>query len=324
MSNIESNIPAVMNNENIQSFGKIMNIMQHELNTRNLEYLELQNMAAQDDGRIVFDIQTLDARSGKIYVVHVDFMQSAPSLYQFMDCVYGSGSTSDLKILIYDSDNLTDDSTTHAKFYYVTRLINKCNAVSIPFEIIDYRNPLERSDLSGHWSMENPETVKRFITAGPLPAKRDILRMAFWAIFYNIYSDSKYSELHELHPDRSFEICILGNLCIFVRWTDSGIYYVISDNHGSEYISWLWENKISRLEKYADSMLSTYRDGVNSCICFQVNPTPIQNLPEMTWRDLYRLGAELHEGASNLKTTVSDAWRWYEFETKQIKDISVQ
>ena len=43
MSNHESCNQAVMNNGNIQSFGKIINIMLNELKSRNLEYMELQN-----------------------------------------------------------------------------------------------------------------------------------------------------------------------------------------------------------------------------------------------------------------------------------------
>ena len=197
MSNIELSNQTVIHNANIQSFGKIVNIVQQELDERNLEYLEFQNIDAQDKGRIVFDIQTLDQKAGKTYVVHVDFMHSAPGVYQFLDCVYGSGSASDLKYLIYDSSPMVDDEITHAKFYFVTRMINKCNAVGIPFKIIDYQNPLEKSNLVDHLSKENPDTVKQHIESGPLPSKWDILRMAFWSILYNTNSGNIYSELHQ-------------------------------------------------------------------------------------------------------------------------------
>jgi hypothetical protein len=323
MTNIESNNQAVMHNNNIMPLVNIMNIVKQDLNTRNLEYLTFQNITGQDAGRIVLDVQTRDQKTGKIYVVHVDFMQTAPGVYQFLDCVYGSGSASDLKYLIYDSSPMVDDEMTHAKFYFVTRMINKCNAVGIPFKIIDYQNMLEESDLVDHLSKENPETVKQYIESGPLPAKSDILRMAFWAILYNTNSENIYSELHQLHSDRSSEINISGNLCVFVKWTDEGIYYVIADTHGSAFISWLWEGRSRHMGNYADSTMSTYRDGVNSFIYCQVNQMAIQKMQEMNWMNMMSLGAELHNGAYRMTSLVRDALRQYEIETRQVKDHSV-
>jgi hypothetical protein len=309
MSNIELSNQTVIHNANIQSFGKIVNIVQQELDERNLEYLEFQNIDAQDKGRIVFDIQTLDQKAGKTYVVHVDFMHSAPGVYQFLDCVYGSGSASDLKYLIYDSSPMVDDEITHAKFYFVTRMINKCNAVGIPFKIIDYQNPLEKSNLVDHLSKENPDTVKQHIESGPLPSKWDILRMAFWSILYNTNSGNIYSELHQLRGERSSKINVSGDICVFVQWTDDGIHYVISDKHGSDFISWLWQNRTERLERLTD--LSSYRDGANSCICCEVNKITVQKMLEMHWVDLTSLGDELYNGSFHLAAIVKDALRQY-------------
>ena len=104
MSNHESSNQSVMNNVNIQPLGKIINIMLKELKSRNLEYMELQNWRTQEKKRIVFDMLTTDLNSKKNCVVHVDFIQTFPTVEQFLDCVYGSGSTSDIKIIIYDDN----------------------------------------------------------------------------------------------------------------------------------------------------------------------------------------------------------------------------
>ncbi len=318
----ESNNQTVMNNNNVLSFVNIVNLVIQELNTRNLEYPTFQNVACQDAGRIIFDIEAHDQKVGNKYVVHVDFVQSIPSVYQFIDCIYGSGSASDLKYLIYDSSTWVDDEITHAKFYFVTRLINKCNAIGIPFKIIDYEYLQEESHLVEHRSKENPEIVRQHIESEPLPSKLDILRMAFWAILYNTNSEYIYTELHQLHSDRSSEINISGNLCVFVKWTDEGIHYVIADTHGSAFISWLWENRSQHLGQYADSAMSTYRDGVKSFICCQVNETAIQKMQEMNFAEVLSLGAELHDGAYRVASIVREALRQYEIVTRQFRDRS--
>jgi len=324
MTNNESNNQTVMHNTNIMSFVNIVDIVKQELNTRNLEYLTFQNVACQDAGRIIFDIEARDQKAGNKYVVHVDFMQCAPGVYQFLDCVYGSGSASDFKYLIYNSFSMVDDEITHAGFYFVTRLINKCNAVGIPFKILDYHNLKKESDLVDHLSKESPETVKRYIESGPLPTRLDILRMAFWAILYNTNSEKIYTELHQLHSDRSSEINISGNLCVFVKWTDEGIYYVIADTQGSAFISWLWEKRSEHLGEYADLPMSKYRDGVKSFICCQVDQAALHRLQEMNWMEMLSLGARLHDGADRITSIVRSAFRQYEAETKQVKHRSVQ
>ena len=206
-----------------------------------------------------------------------------PTVEQFLDCVYGSGSTSDIKIIIYD-DNYLEDSTFKewTELYFVTRLINKCNAVSIPFDIIGYNHPLDKSILEHHYTFEfNPEAVESYLQSGPLPAKWDIQRMAFWAIFYNTNHEmTEQYELHRLQPDRSLGFQILDDLGVFVKWIEDGIFYVITDSNNSEFIPWFWKNRKQVFWKeLSRSSMSTYRDGVSSFICLTVNDTPIHKLP---------------------------------------------
>ena len=332
MSNLESSNQVVMNNGYIQPLGKIINIMVNELKSRNLEYMELQNLRVPDKNRIVFDILTIDLNNGRKCIVHVDFIQAFPTVEQFLDCVYGSGSTSDLKIIIYDDHypHIYNGPREESAFYFVNRMIEKCNAVNIPFELIRYHNPSDRTDLSWFFfSPENRQSVKAHLQSGPLPTKRDILGLAFWALFFTIYRDEENFELHQLHSDRSFDICISGDLCVFVKWTDEGICYVISDCHRSEFISWLWNRRKEYLEKkYPGLKLSAYRDGKHSYIGVHVNNIPFHELRKMRYSERERLADRLFHGKDidlyNIEETVRKIQKQYKIEIEQTNDNLTQ
>ena len=328
MSNHESSNQSVMNNVNIQPLGKIINIMLKELKSRNLEYMELQNWRTQEKKRIVFDMLTTDLNSKKNCVVHVDFIQTFPTVEQFLDCVYGSGSTSDIKIIIYD-DNYLEASTFKewTELYFVTRLINKCNAVSIPFDIIGYNHPPDKSILEHHYTIEfNSEAVESYLKNGPLPAKWDIQRMAFWAIFYVTNHElMEPYELHRFQPDHSLGFQISDDLAVFVKWIEDGIFYLITDRNNSEFIPWLWKNREKYFGKdFRDRTMSTYRDGVSSCMRLLYSDTPIHKLESISSSGLNALGRSLFNGASNLTNTVTDAFNQYRLEMEQTKDNLTQ
>jgi len=317
-----------MNNVNIQPLGKIINIMLKELKSRNLEYMELQNWRTQEKKRIVFDMLTTDLNSKKNCVVHVDFIQTFPTVEQFLDCVYGSGSTSDIKIIIYD-DNYLEASTFKewTELYFVTRLINKCNAVSIPFDIIGYNHPPDKSILEHHYTIEfNSEAVESYLKNGPLPAKWDIQRMAFWAIFYVTNHElMEPYELHRFQPDHSLGFQISDDLAVFVKWIEDGIFYLITDRNNSEFIPWLWKNREKYFGKdFRDRTMSTYRDGVSSCMRLLYSDTPIHKLESISSSGLKALGRSLFNGASNLTNTVTDAFNQYRLEMEQTKDNLTQ
>lgn len=312
----------------IQSFGHIMNIIYKELKTRNLEYAEIQNANAHGDKRLVFDILTEELNSGKQYVVHVDYIQLAPNVEQFLDCVYGSGSTSDLKIIIFDDNRLEGaEYEVWTELYFVTRLINKCNALSIPFDMIGYNDPLDKSMLTHQFSLDfHPEAVESYLQSGALPTKWDIQRTAFWSIFYNTncHMMEQYN-LHRLQPDRSLGFRISGDLDVFVKWVEDEIFYVITDSNNSEFIPWLWKNREKYFKKdFPDRTLSNYRDGVNSSICLLYSNIPIHKLESMSSSALKAHGSSLFSGASNLRDTVYGAYKQYKGESEQMKDISIQ
>jgi len=314
----------------IQSFGHIINIMHKELKTRNLEYVEIQNLTAPDNMRTVFDMLTTDLNNRKQCVVHVDFIQTEPTVEQFLDCVYGSGSTSDLKIIIYN-DNYIDDTDADfeewTELYFVTRLINKCTAVSIPFDIIGYNHPLDKSILAHQYTLEfNPEAVESYLQSGPLPTKWDIRRMAFWAIFYHTKDElMEPYELHRLQPVRSLGFQIAGDLGIFVEWTEDGIYYVIADSNNSEFIPWLWKNRSECFGKnYPDHALSFCRDGVSSCISLLLKDTPFHKMSSMSNAEMRNMGKTLYRGATNLEMTVSNRFTTYESEAARNRQNSIQ
>lgn len=311
--------------EYLQSFGHIMNIVQKEINTRNLEYLDIQNLHEPGAERLVFDILTTDLNSGKKRVVHVDFISSAPTVEQFLDCVYGSGSTSDHKIIIYDNHcGYHADLRDESPFYFVTRMIEKCNAVDISFEVIRYHHPSKRTEPSWHYysSNTNREAVNAQLQSGPLPTKRDIQGMAFWALYFTIYRQYENYELHQLHCERSFDTCISGDLCVFAKWTDEGLIYVISDRHHSEFIPWLWNNRKEYLEKsYPGFKLSTCRNGKHSYICVHANNTPFHELQKMRYSERERLKDHLfhNEDINEIEVIVRNAQKQYETEIEQIK-----
>ena len=325
MSNHESSKQEIMNNGTIQPLGKIISIMLNELKSRNLEYMELQSWRAPDKNRIVFDMLTTNLNSKKNCVVHVDFIQTFPTVEQFLDCVYGSGSTSDIKIIIYD-DNYFEVATSKewTELYFVTRLINKCNAVSIPFDIIGYNHPTDKSILEHYYTFEfDSEAVESYLLNGPLPAKWDIQRMAFWAMFYNTNHDMMEPyELHRLQPERSLGFQVSDYLGVFMKWIEDGIFYVITDSNNSEFIPWLWKNREKYFGKdFPDRSMSTYRDGVSSCMCLLYSDTPIHKLESMSSSGLNALGRSLFNGASNMTNTVTDAIEQYSRESEQVKDV---
>ena len=92
----------------IESFTNIMNIMIAECKARKLEFVRIRDISFHDDERLVFTIMTLN--SIKTSGVHCSRrLHKRATVEQFLDCVYGSGSTSDLKIIIYD-DNYAEDA----------------------------------------------------------------------------------------------------------------------------------------------------------------------------------------------------------------------
>lgn len=328
MSNLVLSNQAVMNNGNIQPLGKIISIMLSELKARNMEYMELQNWRVPDKHRIAFDMLTTDLNSKKNYVVHVDFIQTFPTVEQFLDCVYGSGSTSDIKIIIYN-DNYLEDSTFQewTELYFVTRLINKSNAVSIPFDIIGYNHPLDKSILEHHYTLEfSLKAVESYLQNGPLPGKWDTQRMAYWAIFYNTNHEvMEPYELHRLQPDRSLGFQITNDLGVFVKWIEDGIFYVITDSNNSEFIPWLWKNRNECFGKnYPEHALSIYRDGVSSFICFLFKDTPIHKMPSMSNAELDKMGKTLYCEATNLMMTVSNRYTQYESEAAHDRQNAIQ
>jgi len=301
-----------------ESFGHIMDIVQIEVSARNLEYMDIHHLHEPGDKRLVFDILTTDLNSGKKCLVHVDYTSTLPTVEQFVDCIYGSGSASDLKIIIFNDEYWNySDFYEESAFYFVKRLIIKCNAVDIPFELI-YYSPSSRTDQWGHWlSLEKREKFNTHPQSGPLPTKRDIQGMAFW-----VHHEDDY-ELHQLHCDRSSGICISGDLCVFVKWTDEGLFNVISDCHQSEFIPWLWNNRIEYLERtYPGLKLSTYRDGKHSYICVHANKTPFHELQKMRHSERERLVGQYFYTARkwDLEAMVRNAWKQYEKEIDQTKD----
>jgi len=331
MSNHASSNQMVMNNGTIQPLGRIISIMLNELKSRNLEYVEIQNIHVPDKNRIAFDMLTTDLNNGRKCVVHADFTQAFPTVEQLLDCVYGSGSTSDLKIIIYN-EHYEFDLREEGAFYFVDLMIEKCNAVDIPFELIRYHNPSDRTKRG--WQNYDPEnrdieTVKTHLRSGPLPTKSEIQGMAFWALFFTIYRDYENFELHQLHCDRSFDRCISGDLCVFVKWTDEGLCYVISDSHLSELIPWLWTNRKKYLEKtYPGFKLSYYRDGKHAYIGIHVNYIPFYELHIMSDAERERLRSRLLYGQDidlcKIEDTVRNAHKQYEIEIGQTKDILTQ
>lgn len=312
----------------IGAYINIMNIMIAECKARKLEYVRIQDISFHDDERLVFNIMTSELNNNhQKCIVHVDFIKGGATVEQFLDCVYGSGSTSDLKIIIYnDHFDKKLDFIELTEFYFVTRLINKCNAIGISFDIIKYHNPADRSDLSECCTNCDKNAVREYNEAGPLPSKWDIQRMAFWALYYATQPGGTYYELHEFHCDRSFKTVVKDEMCIFVKWIEDGIYYVISDSDRSKFIPWLWKNREKYLKKdFPDyRTMSTYRDGVSSFICLRHSNTPIRELEYTSSSKLNAMGDALFCGILSLKETIIDAIEQYSRESEQVKDVSTQ
>jgi len=313
----------------IESLTNIMNIMIAECKARKLEFVRIRDISFHDDERLVFTIMTLELnKKHQECIVHVDFIKKGATVEQFLDCVYGSGSTSDLKIIIYD-DNYAEDADFEewTELYFVTRLINKCNAVSIPFDIIGYNHPLDRSILATRLTLDlDKKAVESYLQSGPLPSKWDIQRMAFWAIFYHTKDElMEPYELHRMQPVRSLGFQIAGDLGIFVEWTEDGIYYVIADSNNSEFIPWLWKNRSECFGKnYPDHALSFCRDGVSSCISLLLKDTPFHKISSMSNAEMRNTGKTLYCGATNLEMTVSNRFTTYESEAARNRQNSIQ
>ena len=101
MQNNETNQTITqMRDELLSSIGLYMHIMETFLKERNLNYENVMSYHALEDQRIVFDVHTKQK-----YTIHVDTLQSKCTVEQFLDCVYGAGSESDHKVIIYRGDN---------------------------------------------------------------------------------------------------------------------------------------------------------------------------------------------------------------------------
>lgn len=311
---------------NEKHIGTIMNIILSECKTRNLEYVNLKTLSSHNE-RVVFDILTKDQNSDrKDYVIHIDFTAGRVLVEQFLDCVYGSGSTSDLKIIIYnDVGKCIECYEYFIERYFVTRLINKSNAVNIPFDIIGFNDPLDKSALRHEVTLDyNQEAVESYLHSGPLPGKWDILRMAFWERFYNTNHDIvEPCELHRLHPVRSLGMQIMDDLMVLTEWIEDGIYYVITDNDNSKFISWLWKYRNKYFgNAYTDNTMSTYQDGAKSCFCLLYKDTPVQHLMKLSYSERQALGRSLYSGASKLGDTVAEAYEQYKSELEPVNDLS--
>jgi len=186
------------------------------------------------------------------YIVHVDTIQSKCTVEQFLDCLYGAGSESDHKMIIYQGDNepingeyeYPDLKCFSPEEYFVSLLVERCNIIGVPFSIIEFSHIAEGLLLGP--AFEKRKEYKLTNTSNKLfkhlPSKRDIQRMAFWALNFNACLPDKY-HLEDLRCTESVELKILNDLGVLVRWDEDGISYVIADNQQSEFIPWLWSKE---------------------------------------------------------------------------------
>lgn len=251
----------------LDSIKLFIEIMQTYLKVWNLDYKTLRNVRTPDDKRIIFDVLTTNKDTGQNYTVHVDTIHSKCTVEQFLDCQYGTGSTSDRKVIIYKGDDTKQEvNKLSPEEYFVSLLAERCDDIEMPFSVIKhsyfpgeevtmYGPPLaDRGDYP-EFIMEEPSDPSSM----NLPTKWDIQRMAFWALYFNTHLPDKYYHLNDLHCSESPEFKISDDLSILVRWTEDGICYVVSDSLQSAFFPWLWENRKTYLERYYSAYsISTY------------------------------------------------------------------
>ncbi len=303
-----------MRDELISSIGIYIHSIKSFLKERNLNYENVLSYHALDDKRIVFDVHTKQK-----YTVHVDTIQSKCTVEQFLDCLYGAGSESDHKMIIYKGDNepingdyeYPDLKCFSPEEYFVSLLVERCNMIGVPFSIIEFSRIYDGLLLGPPF--ENRKEYKMTETSNKLfkrlPSKWDIQRMAFWALYFNACLPDKY-HLEDLHSTESIELKILNDLCVLVKWDDDGISYIISDSHKSDFIFWLWTNRIKNYSKYYTLYRSPsfYRDGSQSRICIPGDGVPIHKLNEMSEDEQKMLGVQLYRGARKLRSEVINIW----------------
>jgi len=305
-----------MREELIHSIGLYIHIINDILKEKNLHYESVSSYHALDDQRIVFDVRTEEK-----YTVHVDTIQSKCTIEQFLDCVYGKGSESDHKVIIYKGNNEPfEDEYTHPDLnefspeeYFVSLLVEQCDIIGLPFSIIEY-SQIEEGLLLGPSFRNRNEYKASNLSKGSsprLPSKWDVQRMAFWALYFNPYWKEKY-HLEDLHCTESREFKILDDLCVLAKWDEEGISYIIADNQQSEFLPWLWRYGQLYLDKYASFRpRSFYRDGRQSRICIPGDGVPIYKLNEMSERELRELGIDLYRKIDALRSDVVNMWNQY-------------
>lgn len=284
--------------------------VQDFLQQKNLHFDNKTGTSARDNNRIISDVHTKEN-----YTVHVDAIPSKCTVDQLLDCLYGAGSESDHKLIIYRGDNekcmgdyeYPDLNEFTPEEYFVSLMVEHCDNLGIPFSIIEFSRIIEGL-MWGPRFVDRQEYRSKGKAHGQLPSKWDIERMAFWALHFNPYWKEKYN-LEDLHCTESREFKILDDLCVLARWDEEGISYVIADNQRSEFLQWLWSRRGQYFNKYNSIRSpSFYRNGRQSRICIPGDGTPIYKLKDMNKYELNELGIQLYTGVRDLRSEIVNIW----------------
>jgi hypothetical protein len=296
--------------EDVFTLSFYINTVQDFLLKKNLHYKNMTGTSARGNNRIIFDVHTEE-----YYTVHVDTIPSKCTVDQLLDCLYGSGSESDHKLIIYRGDNekcmgdydYPDLKEFSPEEYFVSLMVEQCDNAGVPFSIIEFSHIIEGLMWGPRFS-DRQEYKSTGKSLGRLPSKQDIQRMAFWALYFNPHRKEKYN-LEDLHCTESMEFKILNDLCVLAKWDEEGISYVVADNQQSEFIRWLWSRRCQYLEKYTSFRSSSfYRDGRQSRICLPGDGIPIHKINDMSKYELRDLGIHLYTGVKKLRSEIVKIW----------------
>ena len=299
--------------EDVFTLSFYISTVQDFLRQKNLHFDNETGTSARNNNRIISDVHTKEN-----YTVHVDAIPSKCRVDQLLDCLYGAGSESDHKLIIYRGDNekcmgdyeYPDLNEFTPEEYFVSLMVEHCDNLGIPFSIIEFSRIIEGL-RRGPRFIDRQECKSKGKAHGQLPSKWDIQRMAFWALYFSPYRKEKY-HLEDLHCTESMEFKVLDELCVLARWDEEGISYVIADNQQSKFLPWLWKKRHLYLDKYASFRpRSFYRDGRQSRVCIPGDGVPIYKLNEMSECELTEIGIDLYRRVDALRSDVINIWNQY-------------